>query len=168
MSVPALSLIGWSGAGKTTLLCALLPELASRGVRTAVVKHSAHPHPLDKRGSDTDLLARAGAAPVGLMTPQGLSLQLPAAGLDLPALLSRVRPELDLLLVEGWKDGPLPKIERWQEALGPRLSAERNDVLALVTDDEAPPGSRVFRTTEVAGLAVFLARWAKDAAETQR
>ncbi len=62
MSGPkVLCFVGWSGSGKTTLLVQLLFALRSLGLKVAVVKHSAHPHPLHKPGSDTELLEKAAA-----------------------------------------------------------------------------------------------------------
>ncbi|MCP3103056.1 formate dehydrogenase accessory sulfurtransferase FdhD [Myxococcus sp. K15C18031901] len=135
--VPAFSIIGWSGAGKTTLLSRLVAELTSRGVRVAAVKHSSDPHPLHRPGSDTARFQQAGAAPTGFSTPDGTQLTYTRDAL--PALLSRLAGTVDLVLVEGWKDGPLPKLEVWREGLGPPLAPTRPDVLAVVTDAPALP-----------------------------
>ena len=135
--VPALSIVGWSGAGKTTLIARLVAELTARGLRVAAVKHSSHPHPLHRDGSDTALFQRAGAAFTGLATPEGTQLTLPQEAL--PALRSRLAGAVDLLLVEGWKDGPLPKLEVWREGLGPALAPTRPEVFAVVTDAPALP-----------------------------
>jgi FdhD protein len=156
----ALSIIGWSGAGKTTLLARLVPELVSRGLRVAVVKHSSDPHPLHRPGSDTHRFHEAGAALTGFATPQGV--QLTTASADaLPSLLTRLAADVDLVLVEGWKDGPLPKLEVWREGLGPPLARSRPEVLALVTDSPPagadftprPQAPRVLGTGDVGAVA---------------
>ncbi|MCP3165817.1 formate dehydrogenase accessory sulfurtransferase FdhD [Myxococcus sp. QH3KD-4-1] len=133
--VPALSIVGWSGAGKTTLLTRLLPLLATRGLRVAAVKHSSDAHALHRAGSDTARFQEAGACLTGFATPAGVQLTTATAPTEaLPELLTRLAGTLDLVLVEGWKDGPLPKLEVWREGIGPPLSASRPDVFALVTD----------------------------------
>jgi molybdopterin-guanine dinucleotide biosynthesis protein MobB len=160
-----LSVIGSSGSGKTTLLCQLLPQLFSRGLRVATVKHSADAHPLHKPGSDSERLETAGAGPVVFATPRGVQLTCsgdPAA--LLPVILEPFSSALDLILVEGWKDGPLPKIEVWRKEVGPSLSEGRTDILAMVTDDDAPGSFRTFRPREVEKLADFVARWVRDPA----
>jgi molybdopterin-guanine dinucleotide biosynthesis protein MobB len=129
------------------------------------VKHSADAHPLHKPGSDSERLETAGAGPVVFATPRGV--QLTCAG-D-PAALLRVVLEpfssaLDLILVEGWKDGPLPKIEVWRKEVGRSLSEGRTDILAIVTDDDAPGSLRTFTSREVEKLADFVTRWARDPA----
>src|SRR3989304_4717112 len=60
---PIVSILGKSGAGKTTLLEALIPALARRGYRTAVIKHTSHGFDLDREGEDSYRLQKAGANP---------------------------------------------------------------------------------------------------------
>ncbi len=166
MRPPALSVVGWSGSGKTTLLTRLVPELRARGLRVGVVKHSSDAHPLHKTGSDTAKYARSGASFVGYATPAGVQLTVPEAPADaLLGLLARLADTVDVVLVEGWKDGPLPKVEVWQEGHGPLLATTRPETLAVVTDAaevQVPEGLRRFGTHELQGLAVFVARFAEE------
>lgn len=161
---PALSVIGWSGAGKTTLIERLIPELRARGLRVGVVKHSSDPHPLHRSGSDTARFEHEGAALTGFATPAGVQLTVKdEPGKALLPLLQRFADAVDLVLVEGWKEGPLPKLEVWREGPEPLLAAARSDVLAVVTDaprlpEGAPEGLRRFRTDELRALAEFIVR----------
>jgi molybdopterin-guanine dinucleotide biosynthesis protein B len=169
-ALPALSIIGWSGVGKTTLVERLVPELRSRGLRVGVVKHSSDRHPLHRMGSDTERFEQSGAALVAFATPSGVQLSVqedPEQAL-LP-LLARFADTVDLVLVEGWKDGPLPKLEVWREGHGPLLASARSDVLAVVTDAArlpkgSPEGLQRFGTAELPGLAVFIHRLAREQA----
>ncbi|GHH01219.1 formate dehydrogenase accessory sulfurtransferase FdhD [Comamonas sp. JC664] len=163
--VPALSVVGWSGAGKTTLLTRLIPELAARGLRVAVVKHSSDAHPLHRPGSDTDRYQRAGALLAGFASPAGVQLTTGSAPADaLPRLFERHAGDVDLFLVEGWKDGPLPKLEVWRSGLGPLLASSRPEVLAVLTTEpelpaDLPQGLRTLSPEDVPGVAdLILAR----------
>ena len=159
-------LIGWSGSGKTTLLTRLLPILRRQGARVLALKHSAHPHPLHKPGSDTEQLEQAGAAAVGFATPAGVALTLPGDPASLLAdLLPRLSGAFDLVLVEGWKDGPFPKIEVWRPGLGPRLGEGRSDVKAVVSDEALPGSVRRFRSDDVDALATFILELVRHAPE---
>lgn len=166
MRPPALSFVGWSGSGKTTLLTRLVPELRARGLRVGVVKHSSDSHPLHKAGSDTAKYSRGGATFVGYATPSGVQLTLPGDPADtLRPLLARLADTVDVVLVEGWKDGPLPKVEVWREEHGPLLAPSHPETLAVVTDAAEvplPEGVRRFGTHELSGLAVFVARFAEE------
>lgn len=107
---PVLAICGWSGAGKTTLLEAAIPRLAARGLRVAVVKHDAHGVQVDRVGKDSDRLLRAGATVV-LRAPEESFAHFPAdADVDLECALRALATAHDLVLVEGHKDTPLPKV----------------------------------------------------------
>ncbi|MBN1208277.1 MAG: molybdopterin-guanine dinucleotide biosynthesis protein B [Myxococcaceae bacterium] len=166
----ALSIIGWSGAGKTTLVERLVPELRARGLRVGVVKHSSDPHPLHRAGSDTARFEQAGAALVAFATPAGVQLTVKEAPEQaLLPLLERFADAVDVVLVEGWKEGPLPKVEVWREGQGALLAGVRSDVLAVVTDarqlpEEAPMGLRRFGMAELQGLAVFITHLVREQA----
>ncbi|WP_342377567.1 formate dehydrogenase accessory sulfurtransferase FdhD [Myxococcus stipitatus] len=154
--VPAISIIGWSGAGKTSLVERLIAELASRGLRVAAVKHSSDDHPLHRSGSDTARFQATGAALTGFATPSGVQLTTGASPTQaLPELLTRLAGAWDVALVEGWKDGPLPKLEVWREGLGPPLAESRPGVFALVTDAPSAPTSaaRVLSSRDTSAIA---------------
>jgi molybdopterin-guanine dinucleotide biosynthesis protein B len=161
MKPPALSIVGWSGSGKTTLLERLIPELRARGLRVGVVKHSSDVHPLHRAGSDTERHAQAGAALVAFATPAGVQLSLSEPVEDVRSVLARFADTVDLVLVEGWKHGPLPKIEVWREGLEPPLAASLQDIHAVVSDSPVPlpEGVRRFAPDDVQALASFILRW---------
>jgi molybdopterin-guanine dinucleotide biosynthesis protein MobB len=162
MHPPALAIVGWSGSGKTTLLTRLVPELRQRGLRVGVVKHSSHPHPLHPEGSDTGRHAAAGATFVAFATPAGVQLTFSEPAEPVLSLLARFADTVDLVLVEGWKQGPLPKLEVWREGLGPLLAAERRDVLAVVGDALVPEGTRRFSPDAVQDIATFIQQCLRD------
>ena len=107
---PALAVCGFSSSGKTTLLEAAIPHLAARGLTVAVLKHAAHGFVVDREGKDSDRLFHAGAT-VALRGPSEQFLRRRTSSmLTLEAMLSDLARDHDLLLVEGHKDTPLPKL----------------------------------------------------------
>lgn len=107
-AAPVLAICGLSGSGKTTLIEELLPLLAERGLAIAVVKHASHGFEVDKAGKDSDRIFRAGANVV-LRGPEE-QFERRHAPQPLSAMISRLGQECDLLLVEGHKQTPLPKL----------------------------------------------------------
>jgi molybdopterin-guanine dinucleotide biosynthesis protein MobB len=105
-----LAVCGWSGSGKTTLLETVIPRLIAQGLRVAAVKHDAHGLALDRPGKDSDRLFRAGAD-IALRGP-GEALRRTHRGDadDLAAGLDGLLADHDLVLVEGHKATPLPKV----------------------------------------------------------
>jgi len=105
---PVLAICGFSGAGKTTLMEQVLPALAGRGLKVAVVKHDVHGIQLDPPGKDSARLFQSGAD-VLLEGPGEVffrSHEVP----DLEASLAVLTLHYDLVLVEGHKDTALPRV----------------------------------------------------------
>ncbi len=158
--IPVLSIVGFSGSGKTTLLERLIPALRRRGLRVAVVKH--HPTPgleIDAPGKDTWRLARAGADPVVLVTAEGMVQYRRTAREPPPEAIVAAIRGVDLILTEGYKRGPFPKIAvcRAGVPLPPAIPPET--VVAVVS--EQPSGLPVphFAPDEVDRLAEFIEEW---------
>lgn len=110
---PVLAVCGFSGSGKTTLLEAVIPQLVSRGLSVAVVKHDAHGVIVDTPGKDSDRLFRAGATVAVRGPDQQFQRRKNKSALSLEATLADLARDHDLVLVEGHKDTLLPKF--WLE-----------------------------------------------------
>jgi molybdopterin-guanine dinucleotide biosynthesis protein B len=132
-----LGIVGWSGSGKTTLLTALIETLTRRGLRVSSVKHAHHRIEFDRPGKDSHRHAEAGAEEVILATGRGFALFSAAQEVALPELIARLQP-VDLVLVEGFKNYPMPKIEVFRPALGKPPLWPEMEVLAVASD--APLG----------------------------
>ncbi|MBB3900351.1 molybdopterin-guanine dinucleotide biosynthesis protein B [Roseococcus suduntuyensis] len=135
---------GWSGAGKTTLVTRLIPFLAGQGVTVSTIKHAHSRFDLDRPGKDSHAHREAGAAQVLLASSQRWALLTELRGApepELPELLAQLAP-VDLVLVEGFKSGPHPRIEVHRAALGqPFLYPDHTGIVALASDAPPPPGA---------------------------
>jgi molybdopterin-guanine dinucleotide biosynthesis protein B len=143
---PILAISGPSGSGKTRLLVRLLAALRRRGLIVAALKHSGHQHGFDRSGKDSDRLRRAGAAAVAISGPAGVAyFGPPVTG---ARALARLLPPADLILAEGFKSEPLPRIEVHRRAIGePFLCARDRRVIAVVTDEPPPRPLPTFRAS---------------------
>jgi molybdopterin-guanine dinucleotide biosynthesis protein B len=106
-------LAGWSGSGKTTLMTALIPELVSRGLSVSTLKHAHHAFDIDQPGKDSWRHRQAGAREVMISSQNRWALMHELRGAPEPTFedLARRMSPVDLLLVEGFKRQPHPKIE---------------------------------------------------------
>ncbi len=135
-----LGLTGWSGSGKTVLLTAMIPLLTARGLRVSTVKHAHHGFDLDQPGKDSWRHRQAGATEVLIGSARRWALlhELDGPEPSLPELLARLSP-VDLVLVEGFKANPHPKIEVFRPALGREpLHPGRADIVAVAADAALP------------------------------
>ncbi len=121
-----LGIIGLSGSGKTTLLTTLIPWFRARGLSVSTIKHAHHRLELDQPAKDSFLHRQAGAREVILANDAQFALfhAYTEPPLALAALLRRLEP-VDLVLVEGFKNDPFPKLEVHRPSLGLARSGRR-------------------------------------------
>jgi len=138
--LPILGFCAYSGTGKTTLLTQLIPLLKARGLRIGVVKHAHHSFEVDHVGKDSFKLRASGAEQMLVASRDRIAWirETPERGQE-PALgdiLDILDPGcLDLVLVEGFKRAPIPKIELHRQALRKPLIHPRDpNVIAVATD----------------------------------
>ena len=106
---PVFGICGFSGAGKTTLIIELVRRLHARGLASLVIKHDAHGLTVDRPGKDSDRFFAAGADVIARDPVQGFCRSHSGDSDALDILLAKVRPDYDVILVEGHKMTPLPR-----------------------------------------------------------
>jgi molybdopterin-guanine dinucleotide biosynthesis protein B len=120
MAIPRLiSIIGRKNAGKTTLLVALAAAFVRRGLDVATLKHGHHPAAADQQGKDTwRHYHEGGARRVMIESPGGRVLfeRTPSES-DPFTLARRYLDGADIILLEGFKHFPIPKIEVHRQAI---------------------------------------------------
>lgn len=135
-----MAFVAWSGTGKTTLVESLIRLACERGLKVGALKHDAHEFELDKPGKDSYRFTAAGAEVMALVSgSQTAVLKKHSQPGDVDHLIRLYFQEVDLVLVEGWKNSSLPRIEIHRPGLGrPMLSrGEKNDPhLVAVASDE--------------------------------
>ena len=153
---------GWSGSGKTTLLEKLIPQFTARGLRVSVIKHAHHGFDIDRPGKDSYRHRAAGASEVLLSCNDRWALmheRRDEADVTLDELLSRLAP-CDLVLIEGFKQEPVPKLEVYRPENGkPPLFPERGDIVAVASDVPLATSLPRLALDDVAGIAEFVMKF---------
>ncbi len=156
--IPLVSIVGRSGVGKTTLLEKLVSELTRRGVRVAIIKHHTHPTPIDIPGKDSARFTEAGATAVLVASPVELArFERTPRELTLAEIAGQVA-DADLILAEGFKREPAPKIEVSRVEWDGELLAPREELAAIATDHPFDIGVPEFELDDIKGLADFICR----------
>ena len=135
-----IHIVGRKNSGKTTLVCDLVRELTGRGLKVATVKHTHHRHELDTPGKDSFQHRTAGAAAVGILSPQMTAMFFPAdreeRGDHRYSRFESMFADCDLILVEGDLQAEAPRIEVWRSATSERpFAADDTAIVAVVSDD---------------------------------
>ncbi|PWR23198.1 molybdopterin-guanine dinucleotide biosynthesis protein B [Zavarzinia compransoris] len=132
---------GWSGSGKTTLVTRLIPALIATGRTVSTVKHAHHDFDVDQPGKDSHDHRLAGAAEVLVASSRRFALMHEYRGapeLGLAALLDRLAP-VDVVIVEGFKRDPVPKIEVHRPEVGkPLLQPDDPHIVAVASPAPLP------------------------------
>jgi molybdopterin-guanine dinucleotide biosynthesis protein B len=139
-----LGFVGWSGSGKTTLLVAILPLLRAAGLSVSTIKHAHRGFDMDRPGKDSHQHRLAGAREVLVTSSRRWALlhELDGPEPGLEDLLHHLAP-VDLVLVEGFKSHPYPKVEVHRPSLGkPALWDREPQVVAVASDSTPDIGSR--------------------------
>jgi molybdopterin-guanine dinucleotide biosynthesis protein B len=150
---------GWKNTGKTTLTERLVAELVGQGLRISTVKHAHHATEIDHPGRDSHRHREAGAGQVIVASPLRWALMSELRGQPEPPLddLLALFDPCDLILVEGYKSTPHPKIETHRQASGRDLLARTNPTIRAIASD-GPVASPLpwFDLDDVAGIAAFV------------
>ncbi len=137
-AIPLLGFAAFSGTGKTTLLIKLIPMLRAKGLRIGVVKHTHHDIEMDQPGKDSFELRKAGAQELILASGKRwiLTIEQDQDEPSLQEVINRLdQDRLDLILVEGFKEALLPKIELHRPSRNkPLLYPNDANIVALATD----------------------------------
>lgn len=137
-----VSIIGRKDAGKTTLLVALAREFKRQGKRVMTIKHASHPADVDREGTDSWRHFVEGAAERTLIAAPETRIVFERSpdDTDPETLARRYFQDADIVIVEGFKRAPIPRIEVHRKSLKePPLRDGAGELaslwIAIVTDD---------------------------------
>ncbi|SQI44195.1 Molybdopterin-guanine dinucleotide biosynthesis protein B [Leminorella richardii] len=162
-AIPLLAITAYSGTGKTTLLKQLIPTLAAMGIRCGLIKHSHHNVDVDTPGKDSYELRKAGAAQTIVACDRrwALMTETPTRPVSLSELVSQFDPErIDIVLLEGFKQEPVPKIALYRAAVGRPLEDLLDEhAIALATDETLEVAIPLLDINASAQIAEFIRDW---------
>ena len=152
---------GWSGSGKTTLIEQLIPLFVKRGLRVSLIKHAHHTFDVDQPGKDSYRHRHAGAAEVLVTSSRRWVLMHELRGAAEPALDEHLKrlSACDIVIVEGYKREPIPKLEvHRREAGAPLLHPADPHVFAVASDAKLETKLPLLDLNDDAGIAAFIVK----------
>ena len=129
-----LAVCGVKNSGKTTLLEKITAHLSKEGIKIAVIKHDGHSFVPDRPGTDSFRLKAAGAYGAAVFSSQCFSIVKDTVPPVTEADLISFFPEADLILLEGFKNSPYPKIEIVRRGVSRTPVSNPDGLLAVATD----------------------------------
>ena len=156
--IPILSVVGRSNTGKTTFIEKLIPMLKAKGIRLATIKHHRHDFESDREGKDSYRHKKAGASISMIVSPQKVAFTADTDHeLSIRELVSSYVSNVDLVIVEGFKEERAPKIElyTYSEELTP-LCRDDRDVFAVMSDRPIDAPVPVLSRDDIAAAAELI------------
>jgi molybdopterin-guanine dinucleotide biosynthesis adapter protein len=158
-----IGIAGWSGAGKTTLISRVIPHLRQQGLRVSVIKHAHHGFDVDVPGKDSWVHRQSGAEEVLVSSAKRWALMhelRDAVEPELPELLKKMSP-IDLVVIEGFKSEPHPKIEVYREANGkPPLFPNDPAIAGIAADIAIETSLPVVHVDDIPAVAAMMRNFA--------
>jgi molybdopterin-guanine dinucleotide biosynthesis protein B len=156
-----IGIAGYSGSGKTTLIEKVIPVLVREGLRVSLVKHAHHEFDIDHPGKDSWRHRHAGCAEVLISSSRRWALMHELRGAAEPSLqdqLQQLSP-CDVVIVEGYKSAPIPKVEVHRKLSGaPLLYIDDPHIVAVATDESLATQLPQFGLDDAEGVAHFVIR----------
>jgi len=154
--IPIVSLAGYSNSGKTTVMASLIRILKRRGYKVAALKHAAHGYTMDPPGTDSWHYAEAGADKVAVVGPGSFTVhEFYQDEKSLREFVDRIK-DVDIILVEGFKNEPVPKIEIYRQEYSTNRISDMENILAIISDIPMPEDLPRFSFEQLEDLADFI------------
>ena len=155
---PALvAFVGGHEAGKTTVVTEAISRLRARGLAVGAVKHTSRAFEDDTVGKDSQRLGASGANVWALVTPERATVRRGVELSGLPDFVRRSFSDCDLVLIEGYKSLPVPKIEVTRSgAARPPIP----DALVRISDQPATDSVPTYRFDDPEGIVAAVLRLA--------
>ncbi|HVC49467.1 MAG TPA: molybdopterin-guanine dinucleotide biosynthesis protein B [Burkholderiales bacterium] len=153
---------GFSGSGKTRLIEQLIPVFVKTGLRVSLVKHAHHDFDLDVPGKDSWRHRQAGCTEVMVSSSARWAIMHELRGDQEPGLDEQLRhmSPVDLVLVEGFKREPIPKLEIWRPEVGkPLLYPEDTHIIAIASTQSLDCLLPQFDLDDPYAIAGFIMRY---------
>ena len=154
-----IGIAGFSGSGKTTLIEKVIPLLVREGLRVSLIKHAHHEFDVDQPGKDSYRHRHAGCGEVLISSSKRWALMHELRGAEEPSLQEQLKhlSPCDLVIVEGYKGEPIPKIEvHRREAKAPLLYPDDKNVIAIATDEPLDTRLPQFDVEDAEAIARFI------------
>ena len=161
---PFFGLAGWSGSGKTTLCTKLIENFTKIGIKVGTLKHAHHKFELDKPGKDSFNLRQAGARPMIISSKERFAIIQENDGDEEKSLFQMLEifakepiNQCDIIIVEGYKNEPIPKIEVYRPDINkPLLYKEDNNIFAIASDIKIESSIPSFDLNNINSISDFI------------
>ena len=156
-------IVGWKNSGKTFFAQKLIEYFSKKKLVVASIKHAHHNFDIDKPGTDSYLHRQAGSQQVIVSSSKRWAKIVELKDKS-EKKLNELIQELDspdIVIIEGFKDSPHPKIEIVKEDSDNYLFLKLKNIIGIVCDKKINSNLPQFKRKEIGKIAEFILTYAK-------
>lgn len=150
-----------SGMGKTTLVEALIKTFKSRNYTIGILKYDVKKFEIDKEGKDSYRFSQAGADNVIIASSQKLAMIQSLKEEKTIEEIVNLFGDLDIVLIEGFKNNIYPKIEVHRKDVDTNLlyknpNYDISNIIAIASDEKLDVNIPVLNLNDTFSIADFI------------
>ena len=155
-----IGIVGRSNSGKTTLIEKLIKYYTNKQIVISIIKHMKHDFEIDHKGKDTYRYREAGAFSSVITNDNNFAIVSDNFDEMTPEdIANNYLTRSSLVIVEGYRDGDLPKIEVIGESSDkPLFNSGIRNIKALVSDYKITSELPVFKRDDIKNIANYIER----------
>lgn len=160
--IPLVSIVATkSGTGKTTLLEGIIKKLKNKNYKVGILKHDVHKFQIDYPGKDSYKFTEAGADNVVIASESKLAMiQNLEVEKSIDELLWLFK-DIDIIIVEGFKDNVHPKIEVHRKEIDKNLLYKNpkfnyTNFIAIASDEDLNVDIPIFNINDIEEITNFI------------
>ncbi len=153
-----VGIVGWKNSGKTFFVSEIIKKLKSQNYRIASIKHAHHAFDIDHVNTDSYIHRISGSSQVIISSSKRWAKINELENEDekkLDELISELS-EIDIVIVEGYKNENHPKIEIINEKKNKYLFQNIQNVIAIISDHNLDTDLKKFKKNEIDKIVNFI------------
>ena len=153
-----IGIVGWKNTGKTFFVSEIIKKLKSKNYRIASIKHAHHEFDIDHPNTDSYIHRISSSSQVIISSSKRwakINELESQKEKKLDELISELS-EIDIVLVEGFKNENHPKIEVINEKEKNHLYKNIKNVIGIISDLDLDTNLKQFKKNEIDKIVNFI------------
>ena len=153
-----VGIVGWKNSGKTYFVSKIINKLKIKNYRVASIKHAHHEFDIDHKDTDSYIHRKAGSTQVIVSSSKRwvkITELDNSSEKTLDYLINQLT-NVDIVIVEGFKNYDHPKIEIIKTEKNEYLFNKIKNIKAVISDKKIETNLKQFKKKEIDNIVNFI------------